>query len=87
MLEGGALVNALTFSGSNFLFSLSKIKEFDEERKHHDKAVENLQGTQVTWAGKCQKGLDWINEELRRQGRAMHTLHDRMWMKQSDSII
>ena len=42
-LIGGALVNALAFSGSNFLFcSLSK-DSIGKERKRHDKAIEDLQ--------------------------------------------
>ena len=76
MLVGGALVNSLAFSGSNFLFSLLRNKGVDEERKRHDKAVENLHATQVAWARKRQKRLDWINEELRRQGHAVHTFQD-----------
>lgn len=42
MLVGGAAVNALAFSGSNFLFSKLG-KGSDEERERHDKAIEELQ--------------------------------------------
>ena len=39
MVIGGAVVNALAFSGSNYLFSnLSS----DKERERHDKALEQL---------------------------------------------
>ena len=49
-LIGGALINALAFSGSNFLFgSLSK-ESIDKERKRHDKAIEDLQRAQIEWA-------------------------------------
>ena len=42
-LIGGALINALAFSGSNYLFiSLSK-ESINKERKRHNKATENLQ--------------------------------------------
>ena len=36
MMVGGAVVNALAFSGSNYLFSKM---HSDEERKRHDKAI------------------------------------------------
>ena len=42
-LIGGALINALAFSGSNFLFSSLSEESIDKERKRHDKAIENLQ--------------------------------------------
>ena len=51
-LIGGALVNALAFTGSNYLFgSLSK-ESIDKERKRHDKAIEDLQRAQIEWAKK-----------------------------------
>ena len=40
---GGALINALAFSGSNFLFSRLSKESVDKERKRHDKAIEDLQ--------------------------------------------
>ena len=76
MLLGGTLVNALAFSGSNFLFSLLREKGVDEERKRHDKAVEQLQSAQVAWAHKRTERIDWINEELRRHGHAVQTFWD-----------
>ena len=39
---GGALVNALAFSGTNFVFS-KLADQGDEERKRHDLALERLQ--------------------------------------------
>lgn len=76
MLIGGALVNALAFSGSNFLFSLFRSRGVDEERRRHDKAVEQLQAAQVAWSRRRAERLDWINEELRRQGHAVQTFQD-----------
>ena len=76
LLVGGALVNALAFSGSNFLFSKLRGKGVDEERKRHDKAVEQLQAARDEWSRKRTKHLDWINGELRRQGHAMQTFRD-----------
>ena len=58
-LIGGALVNALAFTGSNYLFSsLSKESIDKEERKRHDKAIEDLQRAQIEWAKKDKN--DWI---------------------------
>ena len=76
MLVGGAVVNALAFSGSNFLFSMLRDPGADEERKRHDKAVEQLQAAQAEWSRKRAERLDWINEELRRQGHAVRTFRD-----------
>lgn len=76
MLLGGALINALAFSGSNYLFSMLRSSAVDEERKRHDKAVEELQGAQAAWSRKRTERIDWINEELRRQGHAVETFRD-----------
>ena len=42
LLIGGALINALIFSGSNVLFSSLSKESIDKEQKRHDKAIENL---------------------------------------------
>ena len=76
MLVGGALVNALVFSGSNYLFTILRNSGVDEERKRHDKAVEQLQAAQASWSRKRTERLDFINEELRRQGHAVKTFRD-----------
>ena len=51
-LIGGALINALAFSGSNFLFSGLSKESIDEEQKRHDKAIEDLQRAQIEWSKK-----------------------------------
>ena len=40
------------------------------------RAVEQLQAAQVKWSRKRSERLDWINENLRRQGHAVHTFRD-----------
>ena len=51
-LLGGAIANALAFTGSSYLFhSLSK-DSIDKERKRHDLAVEQLQKAQISWQKK-----------------------------------
>ena len=76
MLVGGALVNAFAFSGSNYLFSTLRSSGIDQERKRHDKAIEELQAAQAKWSQKRVERLDWINEEFRRQGHAVRTFQD-----------
>jgi hypothetical protein len=76
MMVGGALVNALAFTGSNFLFSSMGSNSANEERKRHDKAVENLQKAQTEWAERRTERLDWINNEIRKQNHAAKTFDD-----------
>lgn len=76
LLVGGALVNALAFSGSNYLFSKIGNSSATAERKRHDTAIEQLQTAQAEWSRKRTKRLDWINDELRRQGHATRTFQD-----------
>ena len=57
-LIGGALINALAFSGSNFLFSSLSKESIDKERKRHDKATEDLQ--RLKWSGLEGNKNDWI---------------------------
>ena len=76
MLLVGAPVNALAFSGSNYLFYMLRNSGVDEECKRHDKAVEQLQAAQAKWSWRRTERLDWINEELRRQNHAVQTFRD-----------
>ena len=76
MLVGGAMVNALAFLGSNWLFSMLRSSGLDEERKRHDEAVEQLQAAQAEWSRKRTERLDWISEDLHRQGHAVQTFRD-----------
>ena len=76
MLVGGAMVNALAFSGSNYLFSMLRSSDLNEECKRHDQAIEQLQAAQAKWSRKRTERLDWISEDLRRQGHAVQTFRD-----------
>ena len=42
-LIGGALINALAFTGSNYLYSSLSKESIDKEIKRHDKVIEDLQ--------------------------------------------
>ena len=75
IMVGGAIVSALAFSGSNFLFSkLSGVG--GAERERHDKAIEQLQAARDEWSRRQTERLDWINKEMRRQGHAVRTFRD-----------
>ena len=65
MLIGGALGNALAFTGSSFLFSRLSKDSIDRERKRHDLAIEQLQKAQIEWVHKRQEQIDFINKQLR----------------------
>ena len=69
-LIGGALVNALAFTVSNFLFSSLSKESIDKEQKRHDKAIEDLQRAQIEWTKKRQEQLDYINNEILKEHKA-----------------
>ena len=60
MLIGGALVNALAFTGSSYLFHRLSTDNIDAERKGHNAAIEKLQKAQIEWAHKHQERIDFI---------------------------
>ena len=70
MLTGGALANALAFTGSSYLFHRLSADNIDAERKRHDAAIEALQKAQVEWAHKRQEQIDLINKQLRLERKA-----------------
>ena len=49
ILIGGALVNALAFTGSSHLFHRLSADNIDAERKRHDAAIEALVKAQIEW--------------------------------------
>ena len=55
MLIGGALANALAFTGSSYLFHRLFADSIDAEGKRHDAAIEALQAAQLEWTHKCQQ--------------------------------
>ena len=61
---GGAVVNALAFSGTNFLFSRFT-DHGEKECKRHDLALEKLQRARDEWNKDRMKRLDFINKRLR----------------------
>ena len=66
MMFGGAIVNALAFSGSNFIFSRL-------ERSRHNKAMEDLQRKRDEWNQERIARIDFINQRLKEEGHAEKT--------------
>ena len=65
MLTGGALANALAFTGSSYLFHRLSADNIDAERKRHDTAIQALQKAQIEWTHKRQQRINFINNQLR----------------------
>ena len=70
MLIGGALVNALTFTGSRYLIHRLSADSTDAERKRHDAAIEALEKAQIEWTHNRQQRIDFINNQLRLERKA-----------------
>ena len=54
MLIGGALANALAFTGSSYLFHRLSKDSIDKERKRHNVVIRQLQKAQIEWEHKRQ---------------------------------
>ena len=70
MLIGGALANALAFTGHSYLFHRLSADNIDAERKRYDLAIEKLQKAQIESAPKHQERIDFINKQLRLERKA-----------------
>ena len=75
MMIGGAVTNALAFTGGNYLFSHMGSNS-NEEKKRHDKAMEQLEAAQADWNKKRIQRLDYINEEIKKEHHAAETFDD-----------
>ena len=74
---GGAVVNALAFTGGNYLFSmLGRSDEAVEERKRHDLAIEELQLAEREYQHKRQQRLDYLNQRLRAEQHSAQVFED-----------
>ena len=70
MLIGGALANALAFTGCSYLFLRLSKDSIDKERRRHDLVIEQLQKAQIEWAQKRQPRINFINKQLRLKRKA-----------------
>ena len=77
MMIGGAVVNALAFTGGNYLFSmLGRSNEAEKERKRHDLAFEELQRAESEYRHKRQLRLDYLNQRLRAEQHSAQVFED-----------
>ena len=67
MLIGGALANALAFTGSSYLFHRLSADNIDAERKRHDAAIE---AARIEWEHNRQQRIDFIDNQLRLERKA-----------------
>ena len=74
MMAGGALVNALAFSGTNFLFG--QLGDHGEEMKRHNLAIERLTKARDEYSRQRQQRLDYLNKTLREQHHTEQTFSD-----------
>ena len=65
MLIGGALANALAFTGSSYLFLRMSKDSIEAERKRHDEAIEQLKSSNRMG----QQRIDFISRQLRLEMR------------------
>ena len=76
MMIGGAVVNALAFTGSNLLFSSFKSSDIEKERKRHDLALEQLTKARDEWSKERLKYLDYMNDRLKKEANAKKNFTD-----------
>ena len=75
-MGASAAVNALAFSGTNYIFS--KFSDHGKaERKRHDIAFEDLQRDRDKWNQERVKRLDFINKRLRDKKEARDYIGNR----------
>ena len=77
MMIGGAVLNALAFTGGNYLFSiLGRSNEAEKERKRHDMAIEEHQRAESEYQHKRQLRLDYLNQQLRAEQHSTQVFED-----------
>ena len=75
IMAGGALVNALAFSGTNFIFGQLG-DHGGTEMKRHNLAVEKLSKAREDWNRERQQRLDLINKTLSDRWHTKQTFSD-----------
>jgi len=74
---GGAIVNALAFTGVNYLFSFfGRSDEAEKERKRHDLAIEALQRAESEYQHRRRQRLDYLNQQVRAEQHSLHVFED-----------
>ena len=76
LMIAGAVVNALAFTGGNYLFSMLAKQGADDERIRHDKALEEYQNANAIYSKKRQDRLDYLNARIRAEMHSEQTYND-----------
>ena len=75
IMAGGALIQALAFSGTNAAFSMLS-DHGGTERKRHDIAMERLSKAREEYSKERQQRLDYLNKTISQQKHAEQTFED-----------
>ena len=75
LIIGGAIANALAFTGGNYLFKQLD-KSGDDERIRHDKAMEELQRVTLEWNENRVKTLDYLNRQMQLEKQTSSDFDD-----------
>ena len=75
VIAGGALINAVAFSGTNFVFS--QLGDHGKaEMKRHNLAMERLSKAREQYTRKRQERLDFLNKTINERRHAEQTFSD-----------
>ncbi|WP_375669909.1 hypothetical protein [Bartonella sp. CL29QHWL] len=67
MLFGSAVINAVAFTGSGYLFKSLDKNGYEAEIKRHNRAQEELQKASTEWEEHRKSTIDFVNLELKRE--------------------
>jgi hypothetical protein len=70
MMVGGALVNAVAFTGSDYLFKALYKNGHEAEMKRHNLAQEKLQEETAEWEEQRKQTIDFVNLQLKKEHEA-----------------
>lgn len=73
---GGAVVNALAFSGSNYAFGKLRENKSLEEAERHNKQMEQYTRQQADYNKKRAANIDWLNHRLQEQKSSQQAFSD-----------
>ena len=71
IMIGGALVNALSFSGSSYLFHMIDKNAAATEMKRHNIAMEKLNRANIEYEKQRNDILDFVNKEIKKENEAI----------------
>lgn len=75
MMVGGAIVNAVAFTGGNYLFSMADKNGAQEEAKRHNAAIEKYTKEQSEYNIRRAKNQDWLSTEIARKQEATNEIY------------